>query len=126
MPILVGRRVLAAPPARSVYDKQIALGATRQYFRTRSTPTLFEVYVEMQARQDRGRGRAAHGRSDRRGPSRWARPPRELQKAKNLLEAEFVKQLKTNNGVGEQLGVLRAHVRRLPRAVRSPSIAIAR
>jgi zinc protease len=30
--------------------------------------------------------------------------PRELEKAKNLLEAAFVRSLKTNNGVGEQLG----------------------
>jgi len=29
---------------------------------------------------------------------------RELQKARNLLEAGFIKGLKTNNGVGEQLG----------------------
>jgi len=29
---------------------------------------------------------------------------RELEKAKNLLEAAFVRSLKTNNGVGEQLG----------------------
>jgi predicted Zn-dependent peptidase len=29
---------------------------------------------------------------------------RELQKAKNLLEAQFVKQLKTNNGAGQTLG----------------------
>ena len=30
--------------------------------------------------------------------------PRELQKAKNLLEAGFVKAMKTNNGVGQTLG----------------------
>ena len=29
---------------------------------------------------------------------------RELQKAKNLLEASFIKSLKTNNGVGSTLG----------------------
>jgi zinc protease len=85
-----------------VYQQQIALDAST-FYRTRLDPTLFEFYIEMKPGKTAAEGRAAlDGVIDtlsRQGPS-----ARELQKAKNLLEAAFVKSLKTNNGVGEQLG----------------------
>jgi len=85
-----------------VYRDQIALNAAT-FFRTRVDPTLFEFYVEMQPGRTAGEGEAAlYGVLDtlaREGPG-----ARELEKAKNLLEAAFVRSLKTNNGVGEQLG----------------------
>jgi len=85
-----------------VYQKQIALSAS-SFFRTRLDPTLFEFYVEMKPGQTEAAGEAALDAVidtlAKNGPTE-----RELQKARNLLEAAFVKSLKTNNGVGEQLG----------------------
>ena len=85
-----------------VYRKQIALDVS-SFFRTRLAPTLFELYVEMKPGRSAAEGEAAlYAVLDTlamQGPA-----PRELEKAKNLLEASFVKSLKTNNGVGEQLG----------------------
>ena len=85
-----------------VYRRQLALGAST-FFRTRLAPTLFEVYVEMKPGRSEADGEAALDAVldtlAKQGPT-----PRELEKAKNLLEAAFVKSLKTNNGVGEQLG----------------------
>jgi predicted Zn-dependent peptidase len=84
-----------------VYRKQIALD-TSTFFRTRVDSTLFEIYLEMKPGKSAAEGEAAlYAELDtlaRQGPT-----PRELEKAKNLLEADFVKSLKTNNGVGEQL-----------------------
>ena len=84
-----------------VYRKQIALDAST-FFRTRVDSTLFEVYLEMKPGKSAAEGETAlYAELDtlaKQGPT-----PRELQKAKNLLEAGFVKSLKTNNGVGEQL-----------------------
>jgi predicted Zn-dependent peptidase len=85
-----------------VYEKQIALGAG-SFFATRLEPTLFEFTVEMKPGHTAAEGDSALtevlDRLAREGPT-----PRELQKAKNLMEAGFVKSLKTNNGVGQQLG----------------------
>ena len=85
-----------------VYRQQIALSAS-SFFRTRLNPTLFEFYIEMKPGQTAAAGEVALDAVidtlAKLGPSE-----RELQKAKNLLEAGFVKSLKTNNGVGEQLG----------------------
>jgi predicted Zn-dependent peptidase len=85
-----------------VYRRQIALDAST-FFRTRLDPTLFEFYVEMKPGRTAAEGEAALDAVldtlARQGPT-----PRELEKAKNLLEAAFVRSLKTNNGVGEQLG----------------------
>ena len=85
-----------------VYRQQIALNAST-FFRSRLAPTLFEFYVEMKPGKTASEGQAALDAVIdtlmRQGPT-----ARELQKAKNLLEAAFVKSLKTNNGVGEQLG----------------------
>lgn len=85
-----------------IYRQQIALNAS-SFFRTRLDPTLFEFYVEMKPGRTAAEGEAAlYAVLDtlaKQGPS-----SRELEKAKNLLEAAFVKSLKTNNGVGEQLG----------------------
>jgi predicted Zn-dependent peptidase len=85
-----------------VYDKQIALSAST-YFQTRVDPGLFEVYVQMRPGHTAAEGEAAADSvlsafaAD--GPT-----PRELDKAKNQLEAGFIKQLKTNYGVGQTLG----------------------
>ncbi|HYM80682.1 MAG TPA: pitrilysin family protein [Candidatus Limnocylindria bacterium] len=85
-----------------VYEQQIALSVDT-FFRYRLDPALFEIYVEMKPGKTAAEGEAALNdvleRFTREGPS-----DRELTKAKNLLEAGFVKSLKTNNGVGEQLG----------------------
>lgn len=85
-----------------VYERQIALAATA-FFRARLAPTLFEFYVEMKPGQTAAAGEAA---LDAVLDSLATHGPgaRELEKAKNLIEAEFVRSLKTNNGVGEQLG----------------------
>ncbi len=85
-----------------VYEKQIALDVSTS-FQSRVDPTLFEVYVEMQPGKTAAEGEAAVyeaiDKLIREGPSE-----RELTKAKNLLEAGFIKALKTNNGVGQTLG----------------------
>jgi predicted Zn-dependent peptidase len=85
-----------------VYDRQIALGASA-FFRTRLDRTLFEFYVEMKPGKSAAEGEAVlYALLDslaNRGPTE-----REVEKAKNLLEAGFIRSLKTNNGVGEQLG----------------------
>jgi zinc protease len=85
-----------------IYRKQIALNAS-SFMRTRLDPTLFEFYVEMKPGRAAAEGEAALDAVidtlAKEGPT-----TRELEKAKNLLEASFVKSLKTNNGVGEQLG----------------------
>ena len=85
-----------------VYQQQVALGAS-SFFRTRLDPTLFEFYVEMKPGKSAVEGEAALeaviDTLAKSGPTE-----RELQKARNLLEARFVKSLRTNNGVGEQLG----------------------
>jgi predicted Zn-dependent peptidase len=85
-----------------VYEKQIALSASAT-FHTNIEPTLFEVYVEMRPGKTAAEGEAAVDsvldQITKDGPSE-----RELTKAKNLLEANFVRALKTNNGAGEQIG----------------------
>jgi zinc protease len=85
-----------------VYERQMALDAST-YFQTQLQPGLFECFVQMKPGRTAAEGEAAmdsvlqefieHGPTDR-----------ELQKAKNLLEAGFIKQLKTNYGVGQTLG----------------------
>jgi zinc protease len=85
-----------------VYEKQIALSVSAS-FRTRIDPSLFEVYVEMRPGKAGAEGEAAVyevlGKIATQGPT-----DRELTKAKNLLEANFVRGLKTNNGAGSQIG----------------------
>jgi len=84
-----------------VYDKQIALSAGAS-FQTRLNPGLFEFAVDMKPGKTAAEGLAAMDevidKLTKEGPT-----SRELQKAKNLLEAHFIQSLKTNNGVGEQL-----------------------
>jgi zinc protease len=85
-----------------VYEKQVALSVSAS-FRTRLDPALFEVYVEMRPGKTAAEGEAAVqevlGKLVEEGPGE-----RELTKAKNLLEANFVRGLKTNNGAGGQIG----------------------
>ncbi len=84
-----------------VYEKQVALDVG-SFFRTRIDPTLFEFYVEMKPGKTAAEGESILDevleRIGKEGPGE-----RELTKAKNLLEANFVRGLKTNNGVGETL-----------------------
>jgi predicted Zn-dependent peptidase len=84
-----------------VYELQIALDASA-FFQTRLDPGLFELSVEMRPGRSAAEGLAAADSVLRRltqdGPTE-----RELIKARNLLEANFVRALKTNNGLGEQL-----------------------
>jgi zinc protease len=85
-----------------VYEKQIALSVSTS-FQTRIAPGLFECYVEMRPGKTALEGEAAVdeviARLIKDGPTE-----RELTKARNLLEAGFIKALKTNNGVGQTVG----------------------
>jgi predicted Zn-dependent peptidase len=84
-----------------VYEQQIALDASAS-FPARLAPGLFEFVVEMKPGKSAAAGEAALdsvlARLARDGPSE-----REVEKARNLLEAGLVRSLKTNNGAGEQL-----------------------
>lgn len=85
-----------------VYDQQIALSVRSGYF-AGLEPTLFEFSVEMKPGKSAAEGEAALyaelERLAKEGPTE-----RELQKARNQVEASFVMGLKTNNGAGQQLG----------------------
>ena len=85
-----------------VYDQQIALSVGSSFF-PGLEPTLFEFAVEMKPGKGVAEGEAALytelDRLAKDGPTE-----RELQKARNQVEASFVKGLKTNNGAGQQLG----------------------
>jgi zinc protease len=89
-----------------VYDKQIALSADT-FFRPRLSPSLFEFFLDLKPGHGASEGEEALDevldRLAREGPTE-----RELQKARNLLEAELVKSLATNHGAGEQLGFFEA------------------
>jgi zinc protease len=85
-----------------VYRRQIALSADAG-FQTHINPGLFEVDVEMKPGESAATGIAAMDsvihELTQQGPTE-----RELQKARNVLEASFIRGLKTNNGVGQQIG----------------------
>jgi zinc protease len=85
-----------------VYDRQIALNAGA-FFRTRLMPALFETYAEMRPGKTAAEGIAA---MDEVIATFVAEGPtaRELQRAKNQAEADFIRALKTNNGLAQQLG----------------------
>ena len=84
-----------------VYQRQIALDAGAS-FQTRIDPGLFEISVEMKPGRTAAEGLAAMDSVLSvlidKGPT-----DREVQKARNLLEASFIRGLKTNNGVGQQI-----------------------
>jgi zinc protease len=84
-----------------VYDRQIALDVGT-YFPFRLDPGLFEFSVEMKPGKTEAEGLAAVD-SVLAGFMKGGPTARELTKAKNQLEASFVRSLKTNNGVGQQL-----------------------
>ena len=85
-----------------VYQRQIALSATAE-FQTHLNPALFEISVEMKPGHSAAEGIAAVdsvlGVLRARGPD-----DRELTKARNQLEASFIRSLETNNGAAEKLG----------------------
>src|SRR6185295_7128580 len=85
-----------------VVERQIALSAGT-FFRNRVDPTLFELTVELKPGREADQGIRA---VDSVLAALAADGPgaRELEKAKNVREAAFVKGLKTNNGVGETIG----------------------
>ncbi len=85
-----------------VYEGQMAIEASCAY-QARIAPGLMEFTVELKPGRSAQEGLKALDSvlthlSDQ-GPSE-----RELQKARNQLEAAVVRSLKTNNGVGQQLG----------------------
>ena len=84
-----------------VYERQIALDATAT-FKSRLQPGLFELDVEMKPGRTAAEGEAVLdsvlAQFMREGPTE-----REVEKARNLLQADLVRALKTNNGAGEQL-----------------------
>lgn len=84
-----------------VYEQQLALWAGARS-PSMLAPNLFQLYCQLRPGQPAAAGLAAMdsvlARIRREGPGE-----RELQKAKNLLEAQFVTQLKTNNGIGRTL-----------------------
>jgi predicted Zn-dependent peptidase len=85
-----------------VYERQIALSATAS-FETHLNPGLFEIDVEMKPGHTAAEGIAAVdsvlAEMRERGPE-----PREVEKARNQLEAGFIRSLETNNGTAEKLG----------------------
>jgi zinc protease len=85
-----------------VRDRQLAISVGTS-FRTRLLPGLFEFWTELRPGTTAEEGIAAldevFGRLAGEGPTAT-----ELAKAQNLLEADFVKSLKTNTGVGRMLG----------------------
>jgi predicted Zn-dependent peptidase len=85
-----------------VYEQQIALSASTSFF-AGLEPTLFECWVEMKPGKSPAEGeKALYAELERlaqEGPTE-----RELQKARNQVEASFVRGLKSNNGAGQQLG----------------------
>jgi zinc protease len=84
-----------------VYEQQLALFAGASS-RAMLGPNLFQLYAQLRPGKTAAEGLAALdsvvARVRREGPGE-----RELQKAKNLLEAQFVTELKINNGVGRAL-----------------------
>jgi len=84
-----------------VYESRIALDVSCT-FASRLDPTLVEFSVEMKQGHGAAEGLAALDSALARlaadGPSE-----RELTKARNQLEASFVRALETNNGVGQEL-----------------------
>ena len=85
-----------------VYQRQIALSASAQ-FETHLNPGLFEIAVEMKPGHSAAEGIAAVdsvlAALRDKGPE-----DRELAKARNQLEASFIRSLETNNGAAEKLG----------------------
>lgn len=85
-----------------VYEKQVALSAGA-YFQTSLMPTLFEFYADLRPGKTAEEGLTALdeviAKFIEEGPTE-----RELEKAKNQLEASFVKSLKTNNGIAQTIG----------------------
>ena len=84
-----------------VYRRQIALSVSATAHAS-IMPGLFELYVEMKPGRTAAEGeQALDAELDtlaREGPTE-----RELEKARNQAEAEFVQRLKTNNGAGQTL-----------------------
>ena len=85
-----------------VYERQIASSATT-HFGAQLMPGLFEIDVEMKPGHSAAEGIAAVdtvlAEMRQHGPGE-----RELEKARNQLEAGFIRSLETNNGAGEKLG----------------------
>ena len=85
-----------------VYQRQIALSAAAS-FETHLNPGLFEIAVEMKPGHSAAEGLAAVdsvlAALREQGPD-----DRELTKARNQLEAGFIRSLETNNGAAEKLG----------------------
>src|SRR5262249_13977561 len=85
-----------------VYDQQLATSA-RSSYQPHLPPPLFEIYVELRPERTAAQGLAAVDTVIAR-IARDGITAAELQKGKNMIEANLVRQLATNNGVGQELG----------------------
>jgi predicted Zn-dependent peptidase len=85
-----------------VVERQVALTAST-FFRNHLDPTLFELTVELKPGRTADQGIHAVD-SVLAGLAANGPAARELEKAKNVREATFIKSLKTNNGIGETIG----------------------
>jgi zinc protease len=85
-----------------VHENPIALDVST-YFQNRIDAGLFELYLELKPEKTAAEGEKAIDAVLKQliesGPT-----AAELERAKNQLEAGFVRGLKTNNGIGEQIG----------------------
>jgi predicted Zn-dependent peptidase len=85
-----------------IYEEQVALSADAD-FTWKLDPTLYYFYVEMKPGIEASKGEEllyAELDEMKREPVSET----ELQKAKNILEAGFLRSLKTNNGRADQIG----------------------
>ncbi len=89
-----------------VYERPLAVSASA-FFQSRIEPTLFEFFIELRPGRAAAEGEAALD-SVLAGVRDRGVTERELEKARNLLEASFVRQLTTNNGAGQNLGFYEA------------------
>jgi predicted Zn-dependent peptidase len=85
-----------------VYEQQLALSTSTSFY-PRLEPALFELYVELRPGKSAAEGEKALDEVLRQVAEKGV-TGNELAKAKNQIEADFVRSLTTNNGVGEQIG----------------------
>jgi zinc protease len=87
---------------RLVYEEQVALDVSIDYT-WRIDPTLFYIYVEMRPGVEASVGEDLVYEVIEQLKSEPV-SENDLQKAKNILEADFLRSLKTNNGKASRLG----------------------
>jgi predicted Zn-dependent peptidase len=100
--VILGQGESSRLHAALVYERQLAISAQASFL-PRLDPGLFEIYVELRPGVTAAAGEATVD-SVLDALVRGGVTEGELQKAKNALEADFVRQLATNNGAGQVLG----------------------